>query len=384
MTRATSITRNPANRLELAISFAKVLRESLGEDCVADVVAKNAQPGRCDDCATHDYCDANEAMARAFEVTFGRPPLTSADVEDAGESESVLEADTNLWNSAWDLAKRGEFLEQKIQALAGGVGHAANDATRPTTSSAAPRPMDLALAFAQAVCDQIGEAKLARANSMNAAAKLEDLCATNEFCDSDTVLAGAFIDVFGRKALTTADVSTSGEAAVRTDGRLLNEARVLARAAGFDKRKIQELADERVLLAATHAALDEACRRIQEHLGRTAGDVAGNFFTGESFDSVKGLLGRYLRAERGELEHRPVDASSCIGQRVSTAWDEVLPVELLLRPAAGSGGWACVEFLLSQEATLVALTDKGESGPDKDAFVNSVIERCDHLLQGGK
>ena len=42
-------------------------------------------------CHSHDYCDANMAMAEAFESVVGRVP--------SGE-----DADNSLWNAAWEIA----------------------------------------------------------------------------------------------------------------------------------------------------------------------------------------------------------------------------------------------------------------------------------------
>lgn len=43
-------------------------------------------------CASHDHCDANVVMLEAFEERFGREPN--------------LDADTDLFNAAWEIARR--------------------------------------------------------------------------------------------------------------------------------------------------------------------------------------------------------------------------------------------------------------------------------------
>jgi hypothetical protein len=48
-------------------------------------------------CHTHDYCDANELMARAYETITGGEP----DVQDPNVCA--------LWNSAWQAAKARDF-----------------------------------------------------------------------------------------------------------------------------------------------------------------------------------------------------------------------------------------------------------------------------------
>ena len=48
-------------------------------------------------CASHDFCDANEAMSKAFMSVTGR--------EISGDNE----ADCQLWNDAWSFAKRTQL-----------------------------------------------------------------------------------------------------------------------------------------------------------------------------------------------------------------------------------------------------------------------------------
>lgn len=54
-------------------------------------------------CASHDFCDANMAMARAFEVLGIPDPV-------GGEGEEK-DAATDLWNEAWAIAKRDYLTE---------------------------------------------------------------------------------------------------------------------------------------------------------------------------------------------------------------------------------------------------------------------------------
>ena len=60
--------------------------------------------------------------------------------------------------------------------------------------------------------------------------------------------------------------------------------------------------EEALLEAATHAALDEGCRMVQEHLGVESGDFAGVYFSGTGTDGVKEILRGYLAAERAQWE----------------------------------------------------------------------------------
>lgn len=69
----------------IAAAFDKVLREWLSPADYSEVVRRNATPQYrdCDICASHDFCDSNEAMMEAF--------------ENAGVAD-----DAALWNAAWN------------------------------------------------------------------------------------------------------------------------------------------------------------------------------------------------------------------------------------------------------------------------------------------
>jgi hypothetical protein len=74
-----------------ACEFDSVLRHWLTLDEYAAAVAENATEPNPLVCHTHDYLDANEAMVEAMERALGRRPRIRS------------EADTNLFNRAWDL-----------------------------------------------------------------------------------------------------------------------------------------------------------------------------------------------------------------------------------------------------------------------------------------
>lgn len=78
--------------------FAAILTEWLGARTMATVRARNSEWQAADPttsaCAAHDFCDANMAMAEAFEAVVGREPDVDA------------EGDTQLWNAAYDHAMR--------------------------------------------------------------------------------------------------------------------------------------------------------------------------------------------------------------------------------------------------------------------------------------
>lgn len=93
---ATQIVREPAPlpqaaELLIALRFIEVLQAWLTKDEWAEMRERNRLQVDPRICHSHDHCDANMAMAEAFESVTGHTP----DGEDA---------DTALWNKAWELA----------------------------------------------------------------------------------------------------------------------------------------------------------------------------------------------------------------------------------------------------------------------------------------
>lgn len=58
------------------------------------MLARNAKETDPHICHSHDYCDANMAMAEAFKAITGREP----DGDDADDADNIL------WSKAWDIA----------------------------------------------------------------------------------------------------------------------------------------------------------------------------------------------------------------------------------------------------------------------------------------
>ena len=82
----------------LAAAFLDVVWEWTTPEEFAEIKRRNAMPEYRDtgSCATHDFFDANTAMAEAFRRTFGRLPETN---------ENEADNDVALWNAAWDIAR---------------------------------------------------------------------------------------------------------------------------------------------------------------------------------------------------------------------------------------------------------------------------------------
>jgi hypothetical protein len=74
----------------LAREFSRILKLWLTAEQMAQVVADNAQEDSDSSvCHSHDYCDANMAMAQALSNLGMFDPLD--------------------WNAAWDMAKANHF-----------------------------------------------------------------------------------------------------------------------------------------------------------------------------------------------------------------------------------------------------------------------------------
>lgn len=88
----------------VAREFSKVLRAWLTDEQMGEVVALNAGPGyrRTSVCASHNYVDANMAMAEAF-VTLGH----------AVPDGPLDEFNYDVWNAAWDMAKANQFYPEQ-------------------------------------------------------------------------------------------------------------------------------------------------------------------------------------------------------------------------------------------------------------------------------
>lgn len=82
----------------LAHAFSKVLKEWLTAEEMETVIKRNNSHHYSDMvCASHDFCDANMAMNKAFNRVLRRNALVHSD------------KDITLWNSAWNVAKENNF-----------------------------------------------------------------------------------------------------------------------------------------------------------------------------------------------------------------------------------------------------------------------------------
>lgn len=96
------MTRNPVLTRLLARNFSRRLAYYIGVVGIAKANERNAAEPNPSICHSHDFCDANVAMAEAFEHVRGHEP----DVQS--------ESDMRLFSAAWDAAKRAGFNPDKI------------------------------------------------------------------------------------------------------------------------------------------------------------------------------------------------------------------------------------------------------------------------------
>ena len=95
----------PAIVSQSARTFAARLLTEIGPANLQDVIRRNALPAYRGCCASHDFSDANMPMLDAFEGATGRPLLGEA---------GMAEADCDLVNAAWEMAKANAFFAADV------------------------------------------------------------------------------------------------------------------------------------------------------------------------------------------------------------------------------------------------------------------------------
>lgn len=99
-------------REAVAKAFSAVLNRWLSRKQWAELLEKNK--GETDACSSHDYCDANMAMDEAFRVVLARGVLLPCDIEGNKAKEEEHARQTELWGSAWTLAKEKNFFAETM------------------------------------------------------------------------------------------------------------------------------------------------------------------------------------------------------------------------------------------------------------------------------
>ena len=81
---------------DISRTFKRIVRNELASD-LPEIIRRNKREDYGNACATHDFCDANELMAKAF-------------YEAQGYSlEMTNDYHLWLWNKAWLMAKDDQF-----------------------------------------------------------------------------------------------------------------------------------------------------------------------------------------------------------------------------------------------------------------------------------
>jgi hypothetical protein len=90
----------------LADRFVVELRSEITSEEFLEVCRRNSDPEQPKGvCASHDFCDANMTMHRAFVAVVGREPII--------DESAISGADTALWNAAWDYAHETKLRERQ-------------------------------------------------------------------------------------------------------------------------------------------------------------------------------------------------------------------------------------------------------------------------------
>lgn len=95
-----------ATKVALANEFSRVLSDYLTTEEMAEVRDRNRGKLNSGVCHSHDFCDANMAMAEAAQV-LGIRAIMEQGNETLTEAEE--EAGMALWSAAWRLAMVDEF-----------------------------------------------------------------------------------------------------------------------------------------------------------------------------------------------------------------------------------------------------------------------------------
>ena len=104
---------------EIAREFSAELIRELGEEVVRDIQNENEtlnlKVTRSDEeyCSSHDHCDANMVMLRAFRKIMKRVPLFIMSENDV--DQELRDEEMEMVNSAWTMAsKNGFWLPQEV------------------------------------------------------------------------------------------------------------------------------------------------------------------------------------------------------------------------------------------------------------------------------
>jgi hypothetical protein len=301
---------------ELARAFAAVLRADIGIRKLAAAVSANQYETSASVCHTHDWCDANESMAAAFESVFEREQALPCDVDEGLATQEQVDADIDVWNDAWNIAHanrfyltdaedpmRAAFVAAGWEECSTGGGCRAYTFTTPDRSrmylatdpdgSSLPQygqPVSIGEYDAKDPCDELREWTFTFDKQMlKEWADYENVGYTVE--SNDMSIFNPYESSCGR---FDADPEAEYGLPPAVAGVLaaLNDFPVRDPRAAMTEQQIEDLADE---------ALNAAVLLIQNRLGMKDGDFAGMFFDGTIEHDVAGVLRDFIRCGISQL-----------------------------------------------------------------------------------
>lgn len=93
----------------LAAEFGNRMRAALSASEFEEMRRRNAEQTCSAICHSHDFCDANMVMDAAFKAVTGH---SIGEREEAGNG-GFSDAELDLWNEAWTIAKRDTLTAPK-------------------------------------------------------------------------------------------------------------------------------------------------------------------------------------------------------------------------------------------------------------------------------
>ena len=91
----------------LSAAFNTILHDWLTPEELMQVNKRNSKRKNENYCATHEFCEPNEAMLQAFVLVFNREYVFfNIDIEGTKEQSYLDDA---YFNHAWNLSKKNKF-----------------------------------------------------------------------------------------------------------------------------------------------------------------------------------------------------------------------------------------------------------------------------------
>lgn len=95
----------------LARKFSEKVLEWIGQDKMLEVISKNATPQYSNCCATHEYCDPNQAMLDILEEV-GIDPFENRDNEISADDGWII---SPVVDDIWEAARKKYFYLEPVE-----------------------------------------------------------------------------------------------------------------------------------------------------------------------------------------------------------------------------------------------------------------------------